>query len=205
MERLFWSNQFMVAAAGMNGARAACVGAAEEHFLAWKDTSPVPMAEVAKALGKARLNAQETLVAGMLRPQHLLDLVRHFIAFKTSEGRTFKIVARYQQFRAVQEAARRLLTGQVGDRARGILDRRGGIIWHTQGSGKSIVMVLLAKWILENNPSARVGEFGQRTAACQRLVVWMREDGKYDSPGERVAGRRPRVHRPLIIRRKAST
>ena len=145
VEKLFWANQFMVAAAGMNGARTACVGAAEEHFLAWKDTSPVPMAEVAKALGKARLNAQETLVAGMLRPQHLLDLVRHFIAFKTSEGRTFKIVARYQQFRAVQEAVRRLLTGQVGDRARGIVDRRGGIIWHTQGSGKSLTMVFLVR------------------------------------------------------------
>jgi hypothetical protein len=37
-----------------------------------------------------------------------------------------------------------------------VRDRKGGIIWHTQGSGKSIVMVLLAKWILENNPNARV-------------------------------------------------
>ena len=145
VERLFWSNQLLVAAAGMNGAKAACIGAGEEHFLAWKDTSPVPMAEVAAALGKAHLNPQETLVAGMLRPVHLLDLIRHFIAFKTSDGRTFKIVARYQQFRAVQEAVRRLLTGQVGDRSKGIIDRRGGIVWHTQGSGKSLTMVFLVR------------------------------------------------------------
>ena len=37
-----------------------------------------------------------------------------------------------------------------------VREKKGGIIWHTQGSGKSIVMVLLAKWILENNPNARV-------------------------------------------------
>lgn len=82
VERLFWTNQLMVAAAGINGAKVACIGAAEEHFLPWKDTSPVPMADVAKAMGKEKLTAQEVLVAGMLRPEHLLDLIRHFIAFK---------------------------------------------------------------------------------------------------------------------------
>lgn len=145
VERLFWTNQILVAAAGMNGAKAACIGAAEEHFLAWKDTSPVPMAEVALALGKPSLNPQEILVAGMLRPEHLLDLIRHFIAFKVVEGKTIKIMARYQQFRAVREAIRRIQTGQVGDRARGIADRRGGIVWHTQGSGKSLTMVFLVR------------------------------------------------------------
>jgi len=145
VERLFWTNQLMVAAAGINGAKVACIGAAEEHFLPWKDTSPVPMADVAKVMGKANLTAQDVLVAGMLRPEHLLDLVRHFIAFKIVDGKTIKIVARYQQFRAVREAVRRLLEGQVGDRSRGIVDRRGGIVWHTQGSGKSLTMVFLVR------------------------------------------------------------
>jgi type I restriction enzyme R subunit len=145
VERLFWTNQILVAAAGMNGAKVACIGAAEEHFLAWKDTSPTPMALVAQSLGKAHLNPQEILVAGMLRPVDMLDLIRHFIAFKVVEGKTIKIVARYQQFRAVQEAVHRLTTGQVGNRSRGIVDRRGGIIWHTQGSGKSLTMVFLVR------------------------------------------------------------
>jgi type I restriction enzyme R subunit len=200
VERLFWSNQFMVATAGMNGARVACVGAAEEHFLAWKDTSPVPMSEVAQALGKDRLNPQEIMVAGMLRPAHLLDLIRHFIAFKTSEGRTFKIVARYQQFRAVQEAVRRLTTGQVGDRNRGILDRRGGIIWHTQGSGKSLTMVFLVRKLRTLNVLTRfkvvivtdrtdlekqfaegdaglIGDKVKIAATTQKLQQMLREDG----------------------------
>ena len=51
------------------------------------------------------------LVAGMLRPAHLLDIVRNFTLFKQAAGQTIKIVARYQQFRAVQEAIRGSRTG----------------------------------------------------------------------------------------------
>jgi type I restriction enzyme R subunit len=104
------------------------------------------MAEVAESLDKATgaLTSQEKLVAGMLRPVHLLDIVRHFTVFMESGGRTVKVVCRYQQFRAVQLAVQRLLTGrtrvQDGER-----DRRGGIIWHTQGSGKSLTMVFLIR------------------------------------------------------------
>lgn len=142
-ERLFHTNQILVATS-FDEARAGTIGADARYFLEWKDTAPVPMAEVAAALGKATLSSQERLVAGMLRPAHLLDILRHFTVYDQKEGRTVKIVGRYQQFRAVQAAVRRLLTGKTR-REDGEADRRGGIIWHTQGSGKSLSMVFLIR------------------------------------------------------------
>jgi type I restriction enzyme R subunit len=90
------------------------------------------------------LHSQQILVAGMLRPNHLLDLIRNFSVFQQVDGKTRKVMAHYQQFRAVHNATRRLLEGrtkqQGADR-----DERGGIIWHTQGSGKSLSMVFLVR------------------------------------------------------------
>ena len=80
----------------------------------------------------------------MLRPAHLLDIIRHFTAYQQVFGRTIKIVCRYQQFRAVQAAVDRLLHGKTRTQD-GEHDRRGGIIWHTQGSGKSLSMVFLVR------------------------------------------------------------
>jgi type I restriction enzyme R subunit len=92
----------------------------------------------------AALSSQQILVAGMLRPAHLLDVIRNFATFQQAEGRKRKVIARYQQFRAVQSAVRRLQDGRTrqsgADR-----DERGGIIWHTQGSGKSLTMVFLVR------------------------------------------------------------
>jgi type I restriction enzyme R subunit len=90
------------------------------------------------------LSSQHILVAGMLRPAHLLDLIRNFMLFQSVEGKTRKVVARYQQFRAVHKTVERLRTGR--SRLRGAeRDERGGIIWHTQGSGKSLTMVFLVR------------------------------------------------------------
>jgi len=90
------------------------------------------------------LHSQQVLAAGMLRPEHLLDLVRNFTVFQTDEGRTRKVVARYQQFRAVHKSIVRLQEGRT--RRQGAeRDERGGIIWHTQGSGKSLSMVFLVR------------------------------------------------------------
>jgi type I restriction enzyme R subunit len=90
------------------------------------------------------LQSQHILVAGMLRPAHLLDLIRNFSVFQQVDGKTRKVVARYQQFRAVHKAVLRLLEGRT--RASGAArDERGGIIWHTQGSGKSLSMVFLVR------------------------------------------------------------
>jgi type I restriction enzyme, R subunit len=136
VEKLFHYNQILVSTFGLE-ARAACVGAGYEHFLEWKDTSPVPAAVVAEEMAGRQVRSQETLVAGMLRPAHLLDLARNFTLFAQAGPKRIKLVARYQQFRAVHESIRRLAekTGQD----------RGGIIWHTQGSGKSLTMVFLIR------------------------------------------------------------
>lgn len=92
----------------------------------------------------ADLQSQQVLVAGMLRPAHLLDLVHNFSAFQQVDGKTRKIVARYQQFRAIHRAINKLETGKT--LAQGAeRDERGGIIWHTQGSGKSLSMVFLVR------------------------------------------------------------
>ncbi|MFU8806454.1 MAG: type I restriction endonuclease, partial [Bradymonadaceae bacterium] len=142
-EKLFHTNQFVVGTCGTE-ARAGTIGASSVHFLEWKDTSPVPMSEVAESLGKTSLSSQEMLVAGMLRPEHLLDIVRHFTLFSQLGGKTIKIVCRYQQFRAAHLAVRRLLRGETRIED-GEHDHRGGLIWHTQGSGKSLTMVFLVR------------------------------------------------------------
>lgn len=142
-ERLFHYNAFTVATS-FDEARVGTISASSVHYLEWKDTSPVPLAEVAASLGKKDLSSQERLVAGMLRPSHLLDLLRHFVVFEVEGGKAIKKVARYQQFRAVQLAVVRLATGKTLAQD-GEHDRRGGIIWHTQGSGKSLSMAFLVR------------------------------------------------------------
>lgn len=87
----------------------------------------------------ATLRSQQILVAGMLRPEHLLDLVRNFTVFQQVDGKTRKVVARYQQFRAIHKAISRLQEGRTRNQG-AARDERGGIIWHTQGSGKSLSM-----------------------------------------------------------------
>ena len=142
-ERLFYYNQFLVSTF-RQGARAATVGARYEHYMEWKDTSPVPMSEVSKHLDKEKLKSQEILVAGMLRKENLLDIIRNFTLFDQIEGRQVKLMCRYQQFRAVHKAIHRLRKGETR-KEHGDADQRGGIIWHTQGSGKSFSMVFLVR------------------------------------------------------------
>jgi type I restriction enzyme R subunit len=92
----------------------------------------------------AMLHSQHILAAGMLRPAHLLDLMRNFTVFQQVDGKTRKVVARYQQFRAIHRAVARLQEGRT--KAQGAKrDERGGIVWHTQGSGKSLSMVFLVR------------------------------------------------------------
>ncbi|MFC7642636.1 type I restriction endonuclease subunit R [Streptosporangium lutulentum] len=81
----------------------------------------------------------------MLNPGRLLDIVHNYVTFMTTDqGKTIKAAPRYQQFRAVDRTIKRLRTGKT--RAHdGVHDRRGGIIWHTQGSGKSLTMTFLVR------------------------------------------------------------
>ena len=92
----------------------------------------------------ATLQSQQVLTAGMLRPKHLLDLIRNFTVFQQVDGKTRKVVARYQQFRAIHKAVTKLAVGRTKPQG-AERDQRGGIIWHTQGSGKSLSMVFLVR------------------------------------------------------------
>jgi len=144
-ERLFRYAQLMVATCGEE-ARLGTVGASYQHYLAWKDVYP-KSSEVSENFGT--LSGQQTLIAGALQREHLLDIVRNFTLFTQSGGQLIKIVPRYQQFRAVQKAVERLQRPAGEDRPgvdrRSGIDKRSGIIWHTQGSGKSLAMVFLIR------------------------------------------------------------
>ncbi|MDP3350693.1 MAG: type I restriction endonuclease subunit R [Hydrogenophaga sp.] len=146
-EPLFHTNQLLIATS-FDEARVGSVGAAFQHYAAWKTVAGADgqgtEADVAAAMGKPQLSEQERLVAGLLRPAHLLDVVQHFTLFMAADGQAFKSVCRYQQYRAVNRAIHRLRTGQTRLQD-GEFDRRGGIVWHTQGSGKSLTMVFLMR------------------------------------------------------------
>lgn len=146
-EALFATNQLLIASC-VDDARVGCIGAGFAHFAQWKTVigpdGSGSEAEVAQRLGTPKLNAQERLVAGLLTPAHLLDVVRHFQLFMQVGGQTIKTVCRYQQYRAVTRAIARLRTGQTRLQ-HGESDQRGGIVWHTQGSGKSLTMVFLVR------------------------------------------------------------
>lgn len=142
-ERLFYANQFLVATS-YDEARVGTIGAEAVHYLEWKDTAPIPLAEVLTELNKTTLSSQNKLIAGMLRPTHLLDIIRHFTIYQQVNSRTVKVVCRYQQFRAVHYGIERLRTGKTRKQD-GEHDRRGGIVWQTQGSGKSLTMVFLVR------------------------------------------------------------
>jgi type I restriction enzyme R subunit len=142
-EPLFYTNQLLIASS-FDEARVGCISGLFEHFATWKTVAPRTEAEVAESLGKTTLSAQERTIAGMLDKSNLLDIIRHFMLFMPVGGQTIKAVCRYPQFRAVNKALARLRTGKT--RAQdGEHDRRGGIIWHTQGSGKSLTMVFLVR------------------------------------------------------------
>ncbi len=83
------------------------------------------------------ITAQERLLAGLFSPANFLDVLQNFTLFETVDGRLIKKIARYQQYRAVNKVIERLKTGR--DRK-----EKSGVVWHTQGSGKSLTMVMLA-------------------------------------------------------------
>ena len=151
-EPLFHTSQLLVATS-FDEARVGTVGAALRHYAAWKTVAPMTEESVCAKLGKARLAQQERLVAGLSEPRHLLDVLRHFMLFMSVDGQSVKAVCRYQQYRAVSRAIERLRSGKTRLQD-GEHDRRGGIVWHTQGSGKSLTMVFLIRK-LRTDPQLR--------------------------------------------------
>jgi type I restriction enzyme R subunit len=136
-ERLFRDAQLMVATC-LDDARLGAVGADHKYYLAWKDPFPYTIEQVGSELELPidDLKLQHILTAGSLRPEHLLDILKDFTLFDQRGDEIIKIVPRYQQYRAVHKAIENL---QKNGR------ERSGIIWHTQGSGKSLSMVFLIR------------------------------------------------------------
>ncbi len=135
--QLFWYNQFVIATCRQQAKFGTISTHTEKYFYRWADPYPRSVEELDHGSGSP--NDQQRLVAGMLDRQNLLDLIRTFTLFSTNDsGQTIKIVGRYQQFRAVKLAVKRLLEGNTPR-------QRSGIIWHTQGSGKSLTMMFMVR------------------------------------------------------------
>lgn len=98
----------------------------------------------------------EVPVRGLLRlkPCHVLDFLQHFVVFETKKGRTIKKVARYQQFEAVNDIVDRTVSMIGRPAAEVTAQDRTGLVWHTQGSGKSLTMVFAA-YKLRRHPALK--------------------------------------------------
>ena len=134
--RLFHTNQLLIRTSGDVAEFGTITATDEEFFYPWRDIYPKKYAEFTPPLGKKR--SQEVLIQGMLPKETLLDIVRTCTVFKDVDKVRAKIVARHQQYRAVWKIIDRLRTKPTHD-------ARSGVVWHTQGSGKSLTMVFLIR------------------------------------------------------------
>ncbi|MBK1439680.1 type I restriction endonuclease subunit R [Parapedobacter sp. ISTM3] len=134
---LFTYNSLLIISDGWD-ARCGTITSDYGRFMTWKTKDGQTTAD--------HLQPQmEVLFHGMLNKQTLLDLIRHFIVFEKSDSKTLKKVAAYHQYYAVNKAVESTVTASGNNG-----DRRGGVIWHTQGSGKSLSMVFFSgKLIIE--------------------------------------------------------
>lgn len=147
----FTTMQFVFAGNDTEGLQYGTIGTPEKFFLKWKeDEAEDEGYKLDKYLKK------------MCRKERLIELMKDFVLF---DAGVKKLPRPHQYFgiKAAQQHVER---------------REGGIIWHTQGSGKSIVMVLLAKWILENNPKARIAVITDRDELDKQI------EGVFEGVGE---------------------
>ncbi len=134
---LFYFNQFLVATCRQQAKFGTITTHIEKHFFRWTDPYPLTLDDLPH--DGTVPNDQQRLAAGMCAKENLLDLIRSFTIFSTNDkGNAIKVVGRYQQFRAVKLAVKRLLEGKNRR-------ERSGIIWHTQGSGKSLTMMFMVR------------------------------------------------------------
>jgi type I restriction enzyme, R subunit len=141
--RLFHSSLLLIRSSGLE-ADYGTITSGEEHFFAWKtlypQDDPPPGTPEGAAAAKS-MNAQQRLIAGMLGKRNLLQILRTSAVFMDTDGGSrVKVVCRYQQFRAASKIVERLRTGKTAM-------ERSGVVWHTQGSGKSLTMVFLARML----------------------------------------------------------
>ncbi|MCP5458289.1 MAG: type I restriction endonuclease subunit R [Gammaproteobacteria bacterium] len=166
----FATVQLVLAGSDAQGLRYGTTGTPEQHFVEWKDES-LANADTPPTTG-ALLDRP---LAQLCDKARLLDLIFNFIIFDAGQ----KKVPRPHQFQGVKAAQARIAQGE------------GGVIWHTQGSGKSILMVLLAKWLLEHDPEARILVITDRDELDRQIVGVMRNAGVIgeQSPSPRITSR----------------
>ncbi|MBK8038551.1 MAG: type I restriction endonuclease subunit R [Verrucomicrobiaceae bacterium] len=162
----FATVQLVFAGSDSQGLRYGTVTTKEEFFVDWK------------AANTAELTAGALLdrpLVEMCEKSRLLDVIRNFIIFDNG----IKKVPRPHQFAGVKAAQER------------VRKREGGVIWHTQGSGKSILMVLLAKWLLEHDPDARILIITDRDELDKQIEGVMKNAGVIgeNSPSPRILNR----------------
>jgi type I restriction enzyme R subunit len=147
-QKLFWTNQLMIASYGRD-CKVGTITSTDEYYFNWKtihpDTQPYTDKNGAAVIQEHR--PQEELVQGMLHPQRLLDITRSYTLFMDAGTSRIKVICRYQQYRATCKIIHKMLTGDNGL-------ARSGVIWHTQGSGKSLTMVFLVRR-LRREPSLK--------------------------------------------------
>ena len=131
----FQYNELLVVSDGTE-ARLGSLSADSERFMAWRTIDGVTL----DPLGP--FNELQTLVRGVLAPARLLDYLRFFVLFE-DDGGLVKKIAGYHQFHAVRAAIAQVVAASRPDSAAGIRGK-GGVVWHTQGSGKSITMTCFA-------------------------------------------------------------
>lgn len=129
-EKLFHYNLMMVST-HRDKARVGTITSRVEHYLEWKDPYPLTVEQVG-----ADEASQDVLLAGLFSKTNFLDVLQNFTIFEPVDGRIIKKIPRYQQFRAVHKTIERLKEGETPK-------EKSGVIWHTQGSGKSLTMVFL--------------------------------------------------------------
>lgn len=147
----FSTVQFVFAGNDSEGLQYGTVGTQEKYFLKWKED------EADNSLFKL-----DKYLLKLCNKQRLLELIHDFVLFDGG----IKKLPRVHQYFGIKKAQ---------DHVR---QKKGGIIWHTQGAGKSILMVLLAKWILENNPHARVAIVTDRDELDKQIERVFSEAGE---------------------------
>jgi len=128
---LFTFNELLVVSDGLE-ARIGTLSAQKERFAPWRTIE-------GEDLAPASMSQLEVLIRGVFEPRRLLDLLRFFIVFESDGDTVIKKLAGYHQFHAVGRAVEATLDASRPDGT-----RRVGVVWHTQGSGKSLTMAFYA-------------------------------------------------------------
>jgi type I restriction enzyme R subunit len=136
-EKLFHYNIFSIITHGRE-ARVGTISADFDYYNNWIDIFPEEYRTIQISPNEER---QEVLIHGMLNKEILVDILKHFTLFmEIKKGVEVKIVARYNQYRAVHKTIKNIRDGKTPM-------EKSGVVWHTQGSGKSLTMVFLIKKI----------------------------------------------------------